>query len=106
MNMLSVCFEERLAAQEATKHRKHGLEHRTPERDYWYCHGDKGRSLLSSSQRKSAQHKTDKQASAVAKKDCRRVEIKTQKAEDCPGERQGKRGDQEIAADQRDNKNG
>src|SRR5678816_2083223 len=104
MNVLAIGGEDGTAANETPRDRKSGLEDWQTEGNDWNCNRDNGGSFLRSLKSQSAQHEPDEQAAAVAKKNCRRIEVEAEKSQN--GARKGNRhqGYQRRTAQQRNYK--
>ena len=91
MDVLTIGRKYRSAADEAPQHGESGLKNRQTERDNRNSYGNGRGRLLSTRQRQGTEHKSDEQAPAVTKKDGRRIEIETQKTQDCSSQSNGQK---------------
>src|SRR5271170_7229011 len=101
MNVLAVSRKDRTASNEAPDNRKHRFENRQAEGDNRYGNRDDRRRLLCPLESQRAQHESDKQASAIPKKDGRRAEVETEKAQSRACKDQGHESNQRRTRNQR-----
>src|SRR6266853_1899554 len=91
MDVLTIGRKYWSAADEAPQHRESRLKDRQPEGDNGNSYSYGRRRLLGAHQCQGTEHKSDEQATAVTKEDGCRIEIETQKTEDCSSQSNGQK---------------
>src|SRR5690242_12376691 len=98
MDMLSIGGEYRSAADEPADNRQGGFKDGQAERNHRNSNGNNRRSFLRTLKSQCAQHESDKQASTIAQKDGRGIEVVAQKSEHGPCQRKGQEGNERFVA--------
>src|SRR5262245_61702584 len=98
MDVAPVGAEDWLPVQEPPDYRQERLEYRQAKRDDWYRDCYYRWRLLLSRQGQRAEHESDEQAAAVAKKDRSGIEVVLEEAEDRSSKRHNHQREQVRAA--------